>query len=346
MHVDIADKLAHKILSYFQSNARALAWRNPPAQPLPLDDPDWPYRVWLSEIMLQQTTVATATPYFKTFVGRWPSFAALAAAQSDDVMAAWAGLGYYARARNMLRCAKIVCEQFDGQIPQDETTLRSLPGIGSYTAAAITAFAFGNRAIVVDANIERLVARIFAETSRKNIRSLTDKITPQFQSADFPQAMMDIGAQICRPKSPLCPACPVSLECLGKQTPEAFPAKQKRTPRPERQGVAWWIERGSFVFLVTRPPKGLLGGMRSLPSSQWSATPEFHPPIEGDWQDCGAITHVFSHFQLSLRVMALRVEKGCNLDVVGEWWPITELKQAGLPTVFAKAGQLAATKKG
>ncbi len=326
---------------HFVANARDLPWRNPPGHPLPIGDPDWPYRVWLSEIMLQQTTVAAVKPYFAVFTSRWPSVAALAEAADEEVMGAWAGLGYYARARNLLACARAVVAEHGGRFPSDEALLLRLPGIGRYTAAAIAAIAFGNRAVVVDGNVERVVARLFAEPEKAKLRSLVDGLTPAERAGDFAQAMMDLGATICTPQNPRCTVCPASADCLGRAQPEAFPAKAIKAARPERYGSALWIRRGDRFLVVTRPPSGLLGGMRALPSSDWSGVSEWVPPFAGEWRRYGMVTHVFTHFRLNLSVMAVTVESGCKLPFDGEWWPKTLIDDAGLPTVFAKAAKLA-----
>lgn len=345
MPVDMPDAVAHRILKHFDANARELPWRNPPGAPLPLHDRDWPYRVWLSEIMLQQTTVAAVRPYFAAFVSRWPSVVALAEARDEDVMAAWAGLGYYARARNLLACARAIMTEHGGVFPGDEAVLLKLPGIGRYTAAAITAIAFGKRAVVVDGNVERVVARLFAVQDKGQLHALTDALTPRERSGDFAQAMMDIGATICTPRNPDCELCPIGEDCGGKGTPEAYPVKAAKAARPEWRGTAWWIECDDAVLLITRRPKGLLGGMRALPSSDWSKIPDETPPIRGEWRRYGIVTHVFTHFSLDLSVSGLRVKSGCKLPFAGEWWPKGRIEEAGLPSVFAKAARLAMARE-
>lgn len=341
MLVDMPDAIAHRILSHFAENARVLPWRIPPGHPVPLGDPHWPYRVWLSEIMLQQTMVAAVIPYFDVFTRRWPTVSALAAAADDDVMQAWAGLGYYARARNLLACARAIVARHGGIFPADETELRRLPGIGRYTAAAISAIAFGRRAVVVDGNVERVVARLFAEPSKASLHALAERITPTERAGDFAQAMMDLGATICLPRNPRCDICPVRSDCQGRDNPGHYPLKPVKPPRPERFGVAWWIGCGDRVLLVTRPPKGLLGGMRALPTTDWSENPDTQAPLDGEWRRYGIVTHVFTHFRLNLTVMGTSIESGCKLPFVGEWWPKSLIMEAGLPTVFAKAAHLA-----
>jgi A/G-specific adenine glycosylase len=334
-------QIAHKILSHFDQHARDLPWRNPPGLPLPLNDPDWPHRVWLSEIMLQQTTVATVKPYFATFTARWPSVGALAAADDAEVMAAWAGLGYYARARNLLACARAVVTDHSGCFPEDEAALLKLPGIGRYTAAAISAIAYGHRAVVVDGNVERVVSRLFANGGGKEeLYALAASITPLERSGDFAQAMMDMGATICTARSPSCERCPVQIECEGRDTPEAFPAKAEKKPKPERAGTAYWIEKDGSVWLVRRPAKGLLGGMRALPSDEWDGR-----ATAASSESLGTITHIFTHFRLTLAVIAVQAKKDCKLQLPGEWWPIDRIEEAGLPTVFAKAARLALARE-
>jgi A/G-specific adenine glycosylase len=341
MPVDMPRDFAHKILRWFDANARGLPWRNPPGEALPLDDPNWPYRVWLSEVMLQQTVVATVRPYFAAFTARWPSVRDLAAAEDADVMAAWAGLGYYARARNLLACARAVASDHDGIFPSNEATLRTLPGIGEYSAAAISAFAYGNHAIVVDGNVERVMARVFAvETpmpaAKPALRAAMASVTPENRAGDFAQALMDLGSGICRPKNPDCLICPVIAQCRGKDAPETYPVKIAKAPKPKRSGTAWWIEWDGNVRLVRRPDKGLLGGMRALPTCDWRGDAA-QPPFEADWHHAGQITHIFTHFELSLTIMAASVKSSCAGLPDGEWWARVDIEDAGLPSVFAKA---------
>jgi A/G-specific adenine glycosylase len=347
MVVDMSAQIAHKILAHFSTNARDLPWRNPPGQALPLDDPNWPYRVWLSEVMLQQTTVAAVTPYFEAFTTRWPSVTALAAADDADVMTAWAGLGYYARARNLLACARAVAAD-GGRFPEDEEALRALPGIGAYTAAAIAAFAFGKRAVIVDGNIERVIARLFAiETpmpaARPEIYAAMDALTPDDAAGDFAQGLMDLARSLCTPRNPRCMLCPAIADCAGKDAPETYPVKAAKTKRPERSGTAWWIECDGDVLLIRRPDKGLLGGMRALPSGVWSENHSAAPPFAADWHPLGTITHIFTHFRLTLNIQGVRLKRGCKPQLNGEWWELKRLDEAGLPSLFAKAAVLAMT---
>lgn len=343
MHVETAPHITNKILAHYDAHARVLPWRSPPGAP----SPD-PYRVWLSEVMLQQTTVAAVKGYFDRFTTRWPTVDALASADDADVMAEWAGLGYYARARNLLACARVVAGEMGSAFPDTEDGLRQLPGIGPYTAAAIAAIAFGRRAVVVDGNVERVITRLHAlETplpeAKSQIGTLTDRMTPDSRAGDFAQAMMDLGATICTPRKPTCAICPVASHCKGRTEAERFPVKRPKAAKPERTGTAWWIERGGAVLLVRRPDKGLLGGMRALPGCDWRGT-GVAPAWTGNREPLGAVVHVFTHFRLTLSVERASVD-GVDPDIAGEWWPIDRLHEAGLPTVFAKAAQLAMSRR-
>jgi A/G-specific adenine glycosylase len=293
-----------------------------------------PYRVWLSEVMLQQTTVAAVTPRFQRFVERWPTVEALAAAPDEDVLSEWAGLGYYARARNLIACAREVAAR--GSFPATEAELRTLPGIGDYTAAAIAAIAFGRRALVMDTNVERVVARLHgidmpvAECKPK-LRALLDDLTPQHRAGDFAQAMMDLGATICRPKTPDCRACPLQSDCaaFASGQPERYPAPKRKAVRPVRHGIAHWVERNGRIWLVRRPAKGMLGGMAALPGREWSTEPEAAAgPI------IGRVTHVFTHFRLELAVVLATEAEG-----EGWWQPLDRLDAAGLPTLYRRAAE-------
>ena len=337
----MAASISDILLAWYDRHRRQLPWRaEPGAAP-----PD-PYRVWLSEIMLQQTTVAAVKPYFEGFTKRWPTVADLASASEEDVMAAWAGLGYYSRARNLVKTARIVAEQ--GNFPCTEKELRALPGLGAYSAAAIAAIAFGQRAVVVDANVERVVARLFAideplPGARKAIRAHTDQITPAERAGDFAQAMMDLGSSICTPRNPACLACPLADCCRARATgePACFPVKPAKKVRPVRHGTAFWIERGNAVWLVKRPAKGVFGAMRALPSDGWTSRQDGDgsAPLAGSWQVAGTISHGFTHFQLELAV--LRYGGEVDPEGTGEWWPLDRLDEAGLPTLFANAARLA-----
>jgi len=347
--------IAETLLGWYDAHARDLPWRAKPGSPSRARDPHWAYRVWLSEVMLQQTTTAAVAPYFATFTARWPTVEALAAADDADVMAAWAGLGYYARARNLIACAREVVRR-GGQFPQTEAELRELPGLGAYTAAAVAAIAFGQRAVVVDANVERLVARLFAigepfPAGRKAVRAMADRVTPDERAGDFAQAMMDLGATICTSRAPRCPLCPLGGTCAANaaNTPERFPVKPPKKARPTRVGTAYWIKREGAVWLVRRRSKGMLAGMRALPDDGWNAQRDGSgdPPFAGSWRPAGLVNHVFSHFALEMRLMVYSSADCSSLESKdGEWWPLARLDEAGLPTLFAKAARLAVAQTG
>ncbi len=324
---------AERLLDHYDLNARPLPWRSPVGSAAPD-----PYLVWLSEVMLQQTTVATVKPRFRRFISRWPTVEALAAAPDEQVLSEWAGLGYYARARNLIACARNVVAR--GGFPRTEAELRKLPGLGSYTAAAIAAIAFGERAVVIDTNVARVVARYHGiertlDEARGEIRKLADELTPTDRPGDFAQAMMDLGATICRPKNPDCRRCPLAEGCraCASGAPESFPAPKVRRERPHRHGLAWWIERNGAIWLARRPAKGMLGGMAALPGPDWVDLAPVAPAI-------AAVTHGFTHFTLDLHI-ELRAEP------VGEgWWqPIDRLREAGLPTLYVKAVEAMLARK-
>jgi A/G-specific adenine glycosylase len=342
--------IAPALLAHYQGAARILPWRVPPpertSERTKLPDA---YHVWLSEIMLQQTTVAAVIPYFHAFTQRWPSFAALAAADDADIMAAWAGLGYYARARNLLACARAVVAEHDGALPRDEATLLRLPGIGAYTAAAITAIAYGQRAVVVDANIERVVARLFGidtplPAAKPAIREAMDAITPKARSGDFAQAMMDLGASLCRVRAPSCLACPLSFACraFAQGKAEAYPVKAAKKIKPVRRGTAYWIKRDDTVWIVQRSDKGLLAGMRALPDDHWTARVDGDatPPFAANWYYLDeTVQHSFTHFTLFLKIAVTAGPLDLRDLPVGAYWPVISLDKAGLPTLFLKASK-------
>ena len=314
-----------QLLDYYDRNARVLPWRSPPGSP-----PPDPYIVWLSEVMLQQTMVATVKPRFRRFIERWPTIEALAAAPDEEILSEWAGLGYYARARNLIACARKVAAQ--GSFPRSEMELRKLPGLGSYTAAAIAAIAFGEVATVIDTNVTRVVARYHGVEkpliqARDEIRNFATSMTSVDRPGDYAQAMMDLGATICRPKAPDCVICPLLAGCKAYASglPEAYPPPKTKRPRPHHHGVAWWIERDSAIWLVRRPVKGLLGGMAALPGLEWNEEPPAEPALV-------RISHGFTHFTLDLHIVA-------RADPIGDgWWqPLDQLTNAGLPTLYRKA---------
>ncbi len=338
------ETISDLLLGWYDAHARSLPWRARPGSSAPE-----PYRVWLSEVMLQQTTTAAVGPYFAKFTERWPTVEALAAADEAEVMAAWAGLGYYARARNLLGCARAVAAM-GGHFPRTEAELRQLPGLGAYTAAAVAAIAFGKRAVVVDANVERVVSRLFAieaplPGSRPLIRGHADALTPELRPGDFAQAMMDLGAGVCTTRNPRCLLCPLASHCAARETgdPARFPVKAAKKLKPQRVGQAFWIERDGAVWLVKRPPTGMLGGMRALPDDGWNSRGDGHgaPPLVGTWTGAGVVRHGFTHFDLELQLMLYSGSDLARLDGEGEWWPLARLDEAGLPTLFAKAARLA-----
>ncbi|MFN4358963.1 A/G-specific adenine glycosylase [Sphingopyxis alaskensis] len=318
-----------RLLDWYDRSARMLPWRIAPGR---AEVPD-PYRVWLAEVMLQQTTVAAVTGYFAHFTERWPTVADLAAADDAEVMAAWAGLGYYARARNLLACARAVVAEHGGCFPDSEAELRALPGIGAYTAAAVAAIAFGRPAVVVDANIERVIARHRCiETplpaAKRAIRDALAPLVPGDRPGDFAQALMDLGATLCTPRAPVCARCPIAADCRarGRADIERLPVKPPKKARPRRHGVAHWIERDGAIWLVQRPGKGMLGGMRALPGGEWSDEPPGESGIV-------RVDHGFTHFNLTL-VLVRR--ETADAAAEGIWWPISDLDAAGLPTLYRK----------
>ena len=346
--------IAAALLNHYDAHARTLAWRVSPQQRKAGVVPD-PYRVWLSEVMLQQTMVAAVTGYFNAFTARWPTVEALAAAPAEDVLAAWAGLGYYARARNLIACARALASDHAGRFPDTEAGLRLLPGIGDYTAASVAAIAFDRPAAVVDANVERVTARLFAiETplpaAKPAIREKVAQMVPTDRPGDFAQAMMDLGATVCTPRNPSCLLCPVAdyCEARARGIAESLPVKPPKKAKPQRSGTAYWIEQDGHVLLVQRAGKGMLGGMRALPDDGWTAgrNGDCAPPVPGQWTYVdAAVAHVFTHFSLAL---SLALYRGPQIDKVAIenlsgacWWPVERIEQAGLPTLFAKAAQLA-----
>ena len=338
------------ILDWYNANARVLPWRIPPGSH---ETPD-PYRIWLSEVMLQQTTVGAVMPKYQRFLERWPTLSAMVAdggADGAEVLTEWAGLGYYSRARNLIACADYVMRELGGHFPPTAAGLRALPGIGDYTAAAIAAIAFGERAVAIDANVERVVARLFAiqtplPAAKPEIAAAAEALWPDAaQAGDFAQALMDLGSAPCRARAPDCSACPVAAHCRGFQSGIAaeLPRKAAKKAKPERHGRVQWIERTHNgqreVLLVRRPPKGLLGGMRALPSNDWIAAP-VAPPKNA--KPLGAIRHVFTHFALTLAVDYLPGGIAPLPNALPfEWWPVAQIDAAGLPTVFRKAAALA-----
>ncbi len=340
---------AAMLLAWYDRHARKLPWRVGPRERARGVTPD-PYRVWLSEIMLQQTTVAAVKPYFDTFIARWGDVAALAAAPREEVMKAWAGLGYYARARNLHVCAQTVARDHGGRFPETAAGLKALPGIGDYTAAAIAAIAFDERIAVVDGNIERVIARLFAidtplPAAKKDIRARQQEMTPRERAGDYAQAMMDLGAALCTPKKPACALCPLSADCVAhaRGDEEAYPVKAEKAVRPPRHGLAFVaIREDGAVLLRRRPDKGLLGGMAEVPGGDWvnqprDLDPGAHMPIQADWRPVtGTVVHVFTHFRLELNVYCARAG-AMEQAPPGCWWaPAETLAGEALPSVMKK----------
>ena len=301
--------------------------------------------MWLSEVMLQQTTVVTVGPYFRDFLERWPRVEDLAAADLDQVLTQWAGLGYYARARNLHKCARQVCDDHGGRFPDTEAGLRELPGIGPYTAAAIAAIAFGRSATPVDGNIERVMARLYAvqapmPDSKPDLKSHAARMTPDARAGDYAQAVMDLGATVCTPRSPACGLCPWQADCRAhaEGLTETLPRRTPKAPRPVRRAVAYWMTRkDGHVLLRRRPETGLLGGMMEVPSGPWEEMAEFRddPPVVADWASLpGLVEHGFTHLQLELQVKAARIDGRTTLG--GVWIPVDAFGDHALPTLTRK----------
>jgi A/G-specific adenine glycosylase len=337
------------LLGWYDTHARDLPWRVPPSALAQGARPD-AYAVWLSEVMLQQTTVAAVRDYFHRFTTRWPDVTALARAEDAEVMGEWAGLGYYARARNLLKCARVVADQRGGVFPDTEAELRTLPGIGPYTAAAIASIAFDRPAGVLDGNIERVLSRLFAVTeplpaSKPTLRALALRLTPEVRPGCHAQALMDLGATICTPKSPACGICPLIAGCAARAQGIAadLPAKSAKKPKPVRYGIAYLARRDDgAVLLETRPPRGLLGGMLGWPGTDWTeAPPDPAPPLAANWTDPGLeVRHTFTHFHLRLALRLARVDTAAEPDR-GAFRPRAAFRPKDLPTVMRKAYDLA-----
>ncbi len=342
------------LLAWYDRHARALPWRAPPGAARRTD----PYVVWLSEIMLQQTTVVTVGPYFRDFLGRWPDVHGLARADLDEVLTAWAGLGYYARARNLHKCAQMVSGDLGGVFPDTEKSLQALPGIGRYTAAAVAAIAFDRPATVVDGNVERVMARLFAVTeplpaAKDRLYELADSLTPKQaggRPGDYAQAVMDLGATVCTPKKPNCLICPWQGDCQARAQgmAEGLPKRQAKAARPTRRGVGYWLVRGDgAVLLRRRPEKGLLGGMMEVPSNVWhegnlerDIAGLSGAPAVADWHRLpGMVRHTFTHFHLELVVMAAALPRGGAAERGGDWVLPEQFSGQALPSVMRKVAR-------
>jgi A/G-specific adenine glycosylase len=338
---------ASRLLAWYDRHRRTLPWRAPAGRRAD------PYVVWLSEIMLQQTTVATVGDYFRRFLERWPTVEALADAPIDDVLSAWAGLGYYARARNLHACALTVTEAHDGNFPQGEEDLLALPGIGAYTAAAIRAIAFDQRASAVDGNVERVIARLFAiETplpdAKTEIKARAARLVPDERAGDYAQAMMDLGATVCTPRNPRCVICPLMAGCKARKLglAEELPRRAPKREKPTRRGLAFVLSRkDGAILLRKRPAKGLLGGMDEVPSSPWregklsTEKAMGDAPVPARWQILdGLVRHTFTHFHLELTVARATATTGglARLAPGTSWCTIDRMTERALPTVMRK----------
>jgi A/G-specific adenine glycosylase len=343
--------LSDRLLAWYDRHARALPWRAAPGERAD------PYRVWLSEIMLQQTTVVAVGPYFRDFLARWPTIHDLAAADLDAVLHAWQGLGYYARARNLHKCARAVSVEHGGRFPETEAELLRLPGIGAYTAAAIAAIAFGRKATVMDGNVERVIARLFSfgdplPGAKPALRHRAESLTPDQRAGDYAQAIMDLGATICLPRKPKCLLCPWADACRARHEgiAESLPAKSPKAERPKRHGVVFWtVRKDGAVLLRRRPENGLLGGMIEVPSTDWRTEPwtldEAVPaaPLSAEWRPLdGIVRHGFTHFELELSLVVGHARNGAARDAL--WCPVDRLSDHALPTLMKKVVRHALAK--
>ena len=342
--------LRKRLLHWYDHNGRSMPWR------VRSNICSNPYHVWISEIMLQQTTVNTVIPYFIWFKKKWPTIFDLAEAPLDDVLHGWQGLGYYARARNMHRCAKVIAKDYNGVFPHEIDLLRKLPGVGDYTSAAISSIAFGKPANVVDGNVERVIARLFSVNDplpgvKSKLKQLAGGLVPKTVSGrpgDYAQALMDLGAMICTPRKPKCSACPLLKYCMGAREGVAslLPIKKKREKKPWRKGTAFWISStDGKILLRKRPDSGLLGGMMEFPSTPWSEKPGSPTPINAGLPIAdrpftlpGTVRHVFTHFQLELNVAHLRLNKNIDGDKI-VWCAPDRLSMYALPSVMKKIAE-------
>jgi A/G-specific adenine glycosylase len=332
---------AQDLLDWYDVHARDMPWRVPPADRKAGVLPD-PYAVWLSEVMLQQTTVAAVRAYHAKFMGLWPTVADWAVAEDADVMAAWAGLGYYARARNLLKCARAVVSDHGGEFPKTNDALLSLPGIGPYTAAAVSSIAFDQPSVVVDGNVERVMARLHdvhdpLPASKVHLTELAAGHTPQKRPGDYAQAVMDLGATICSPRNPACGICPLRLPCAANAagTAAELPKKTPKKKTPTRYGIAYVVRRTDGAWLLeTRPESGLLGGMLGFPTTDWSDAPDTAPPVDTDWQTLNTIAkHTFTHFHLELTILTATTD---TAPMHGHFVAVADFDPTALPTAMRK----------
>ena len=341
------------LLEWYDRHARVMPWRVGPGDRATGVQPD-PYHVWLSEVMLQQTTVAAVRDYFRRFVTRWPTVGALAAAKDAEVMGEWAGLGYYARARNLLKCARVVATEHGGRFPDTREGLLTLPGIGPYTASAIASIAFDRAETVVDGNVERVMARLFdihtpLPAAKPELTERAAALTPEERPGDYAQAVMDLGATICTPRNPACGICPWRAPCTARVegTASVLPKKTPKKAKPVRNGTAWIARRiDGALLLETRPDSGLLGGLLAWPSAGWDGTemPDADSdgaPIRGEWKELGEARHTFTHFHLRLRILTALVPLD-RAPTRGSFVAREDFRPADLPTLMRKAWDLAA----
>ena len=339
--------LSSDLLAWYDVHAREMPWRVGPADRKAGIKPD-PYAVWLSEVMLQQTTVAAVRDYHRKFLSIWPTVADLAAAEDADVMAAWAGLGYYARARSLLKCARAVVGDHGGAFPDTHDALIKLPGIGPYTAAAVAAIAFDRPETVVDGNVERVMARLYdvhtpLPAAKPELTAFARELTPQKRAGDYAQAVMDLGATICTPRNPACGICPLREPCIARVagTATELPKKTPKKKTPTRFGIVYVARREDGAWLLeTRPESGLLGGMLGWPGSDWIDDPQPSPPIAAEWSELDAeARHTFTHFHLRLRIFWARVSDDA-VPTKGAFVPAQAFAPASLPTAMRKVFDL------
>ena len=345
-------KISSNLLKWYDQHARELPWRIPPLKSKIGIKPD-PYNVWLSEIMLQQTTVKAVISYYESFILKWPNIMQLASTPEEEIMEAWAGLGYYRRARNLIQCAKIVSSEYRGVFPKSERLLLKLPGIGSYTAAAIKSIAFDKKAVVVDGNIARIISRLFAidtpvALSQNKINTLASDLIPDKRYGDYAQALMDLGSQICTPKNPQCERCPIIKCCksYAKGLARLIPYRMKKKSKPTKYGYVFvtLVKNNNGLVLERRPNEGLLGGMLCFPSSLWKecSNIDFHPPFDANWTMLNeSVTHVFSHFNLNLQIVSGSVQLAPSRYIIS---PLQNFNRESLPSLMRKVFDIGSKK--